>query len=171
MKKILKFLPLVTLLLFSACKKEEPNPDSLPPITQEGKNTFGCYINGEVWVPHAPGLFERNITPVFGDWIRIEALRYFNSDGSDSQDLVISFNPDPSNVEKLYSVENENASFIFLSKECEYHIENNITGSITITKYDLTEEKVIAGTFEFILGKEGCETLHFTDGRFDVKVP
>ena len=27
-------------------------PATLPPITQEGKNTFGCKVDGEVWVPY-----------------------------------------------------------------------------------------------------------------------
>jgi hypothetical protein len=34
------------------CKKDKNTPSTvLPPITQEGKNTFGCKVNGEVWVP------------------------------------------------------------------------------------------------------------------------
>ena len=46
------------MVMFS-CKKEVTNPDSsnpnvLPPLTHEGKNTFGCLVNGEVWVAYAP---------------------------------------------------------------------------------------------------------------------
>src|ERR1700733_2066445 len=42
------------LLLYinTQCKKSAPPPNILPPMTQEGKNTFGCKINGEVWIPY-----------------------------------------------------------------------------------------------------------------------
>lgn len=172
MKSLLKCLPLLILLALFSCKKENPNPEKLPPATQQGKNTFGCYINGEVWVPYAPTLFDRKITPVFGDWIRVETQRFENSDGSDKQEIVISFKPEASNEEKTYFFENGNASALFFSKtpDCDYFIENNLEGSITITKYDL-QEKVLAGTFEFTLDKENCTTLHFTDGRFDIRIP
>ena len=43
------------LLFFAGCdcNKSGSNPvDVLPPITQTGANTFGCKINGHVWVPH-----------------------------------------------------------------------------------------------------------------------
>jgi hypothetical protein len=61
----MKHLLPATLLTFSmvcclSCQKE-PAPTAtpieiidynvLPPITHEGKNTFGCKVNGEVWVP------------------------------------------------------------------------------------------------------------------------
>jgi hypothetical protein len=45
------------LCLGLACQKQPPpgpeviDYNVLPPITQEGKNTFGCKIDGEVWVP------------------------------------------------------------------------------------------------------------------------
>jgi len=69
----LRTLPFLVLLLlaamffFSACR-DHPNPyppDDPPPvvdytvlprITQEGKNTFGCKVNGEVWMPRVPPL-------------------------------------------------------------------------------------------------------------------
>ena len=46
--KRLLLLCLALLLLANECKKE--NYDTLPPETQEGKNTFGCYVNGELFV-------------------------------------------------------------------------------------------------------------------------
>src|SRR5690606_28653311 len=59
-KKELLFLLVIAMLSgASSCKKEttEPNssnPNVLPPLTHEGKNTFGCKVNGEVWVAYAP---------------------------------------------------------------------------------------------------------------------
>ena len=34
-------------VFYSACNEDE---DKLPPITMEGKNTFGCLVNGKVFV-------------------------------------------------------------------------------------------------------------------------
>jgi hypothetical protein len=52
-------------LLFHSCTKtpDEPEPDPtptpctncLPPITTEGKNTFGCKVNGKIWLPKGGG--------------------------------------------------------------------------------------------------------------------
>ncbi|MGH2649337.1 MAG: hypothetical protein ACRDE8_17285, partial [Ginsengibacter sp.] len=56
------FLLLVSLIFISLtageCKKHKPgNPvDQLPPATQTGANTFGCLINGEVFLPKGPSL-------------------------------------------------------------------------------------------------------------------
>lgn len=45
--------------LLIACKKEDPalTPlEQLPPLTFEGKNTFGCLIDGGAWVAKVPPL-------------------------------------------------------------------------------------------------------------------
>jgi hypothetical protein len=57
----LKSLCLLLLSLIFSCQKTDPDPfdyvqptdpyHTLPEITQEGKNTFGCLVNGVVWVP------------------------------------------------------------------------------------------------------------------------
>src|SRR5262245_14741740 len=40
---------LAVILFFVSCKKELD--DNLPQLTFEGKNTFGCRVNGECWLP------------------------------------------------------------------------------------------------------------------------
>ena len=40
--------------IFAACKKDKTNEDpedQLPPATQTGTNTFGCLVNGKVYIP------------------------------------------------------------------------------------------------------------------------
>ena len=50
------FTAALVFILFNAtgCSDDEPNSqepiDQLPAATQEGKNTFGCLVNDEVWV-------------------------------------------------------------------------------------------------------------------------
>ena len=47
--KIAWLLAIAITLIFASCKKE--NEDTLPPATQTGAGTFGCRINGKVYVP------------------------------------------------------------------------------------------------------------------------
>ena len=54
MKNIYSLFTIPFVFLFcTSCKKTSP-PTVLPPITQNGANTFGCKINGQVWVPYYP---------------------------------------------------------------------------------------------------------------------
>src|ERR1700722_16428965 len=43
---------LILLVANLHCKKSTPPPNILPAMTQEGKNTFGSMVNGEVWIPY-----------------------------------------------------------------------------------------------------------------------
>jgi hypothetical protein len=51
--KIIKvtMLALGFLLLNAASCTDEEYGDKLPPETQNGNNTFGCLLNGKVWLP------------------------------------------------------------------------------------------------------------------------
>lgn len=44
---------IILLVSYEGCDND-PNPktelEKLPPATQEGKNTFGCLVNGKAWV-------------------------------------------------------------------------------------------------------------------------
>ena len=60
MKSIILFLFIVTLITFSYCKKKTEEP-LLPPETTTGAMTFGCKIDGKVFVQKDgnghPGLY------------------------------------------------------------------------------------------------------------------
>lgn len=46
----MKYLTVVVLLalpvVLSTCRYQ----DELPPVTMEGRNTFGCFVNGKLWL-------------------------------------------------------------------------------------------------------------------------
>ena len=47
-----KLIPLILItFLFSCTYDDDDTNNSLPAITSEGKNTFGCKINGETFLP------------------------------------------------------------------------------------------------------------------------
>lgn len=58
MKPFFIFLTSFLLLNFS-CKEDPTKNAVLPPATQEGKNTIGFTINGEVWVPYAKCVLDK----------------------------------------------------------------------------------------------------------------
>lgn len=49
----LVLVPAIILIFLCSpqCKKTVDELSKLPPITQEGKNTFGCLVNGKAWTP------------------------------------------------------------------------------------------------------------------------
>ena len=49
--KLFTTLFFVAALFCIGCSDNDPPQDQLPPITQNGANTFGCVINGEVLIP------------------------------------------------------------------------------------------------------------------------
>ena len=47
--KIAWLLAIACSAIFASCKKE--HEDTLPPATQTGAGTFGCKINGKIFIP------------------------------------------------------------------------------------------------------------------------
>ena len=45
------YLLISVLLSASHCKKDKTPEDQLPPETQTGAGTFGCLVNGNVFIP------------------------------------------------------------------------------------------------------------------------
>jgi len=95
--KILLYACLLLTLCSSSCKKENNNEDQLPPATQTEANTFGCKINGKIYVPkgyNGDGTPNPNITadiglnglPVFG----IDARRLATNNQFEGQ-LIVAF--------------------------------------------------------------------------------
>jgi hypothetical protein len=77
MRNFLLFFSLT--LLLGACELfPEAEPENvLPPITQEGANTFGCKVNGEVWLPYKDGGFI-SLTGDALDWEASETAMFLS---------------------------------------------------------------------------------------------
>lgn len=181
MKTLTKFLCSALLLamvvhlsgcsLFESLEKKE----ELPPITQEGKNTFGCLVNGKLWLPKGndgtPN-FSLSYDPTFmGGAFNISTYRYYGDGANDRQSITIFLDSvsiagkyDLFTSDKRGSIFNDWNSCIYYPDELVYK-----KGHITITKLDL-QKQVVAGTFEFIIFKKDCDTIRVTQGRFDKKI-
>jgi hypothetical protein len=193
------FCYLLTFLAFifiaSSCQKEElAVEDELPPITQEGLNTFGCKIDGEVLVPKdgdpslfvgsSKGLIAGNvkvgeINNVFQKYFFIEVVNA-QDEGGDYIFLYIPNLKEPGEYElgnstgsTLYENNSPNHAIVITydgETTGKRYLSYENGGKIVINRFD-TINTIISGTFEFkaILESDPFgDTLNITEGRFDI---
>ena len=155
--KITAVLLMLIVVAHSCVEPEEPT--ELPPETQTGENTFGCYVNGELFVavPH----FRWGTAPPY------LYAEYTNSNGS----LAIG----ASNTNEFFRFFLNPEENMYLRMRITYSNSNDIAyqardiGYIFLTKFDL-ENRIVSGTFEYevIDGKDTIAIV--TEGRFDIKL-
>ncbi len=167
------------VLMASACRKTPPDPEpDLPPETQTGARTIGCYINGKPWVPKPylaigvnpflevkygganPGLlyFEAGIPKDSA----ASSLSIYIQPWAKKGDNEIWYDPSPSG-----DIFTSYGGLIFPRGCGTFRLDTLKTRRLTITKLDTVGVSVIAGTFEFTAFNTCGDTLRFTKGRFD----
>jgi len=190
MKKTLLLLLLLAvstwLTFLPACNKDDPGPTKQDPcpwpeVTTEGKHTLGFRINGKKWVPCADiyalaatnrpidaSLTESNGT----NTLSFAGVYSMTSVDSISNSYGIAFRP--LRVGKIPAEELENAFFTFSERHGSQFIDRwELSASkeglqLEILHLD-TAKNIISGTFEaMLLPKYGTDTLHITEGRFDL---
>lgn len=169
------FLP---IFIFLSCERGP----GLTPITQEGKNTFSCKINGKVWIPDGRSSLAVTVKPIVGgfyyDYVSHENFGtiQINTHHKSGDDLSIYLKTNYVGLHHLNENTDfkdfspENYGFFFFAQRDAYITSEQNTGSVLITKAD-TLTGIISGTFEFTAGNSKGETVRITDGRFDIKSP
>ncbi|MFN3444607.1 MAG: hypothetical protein ACK44D_02630 [Bacteroidia bacterium] len=166
----------IMLASISSCiKPVEPTPQPpkqtfcdtcLPPITTTGPTSFGCRVNGKVWLPKdgwnfysvKADYYERSISIIGTKDEPWEKLGFGFDSISDTGTFTF-----PNNI-----IKNSGASFGLINKPItERYIANPITkGKIRFLRFDIDSGKY-AGTFEFdVYSNDFKDTIHITDGRF-----
>ena len=164
---LLLFVFSISFLSCDDDDKKTTNPiDQLPPITQTGKNTFGCLINGEPFNVRNTSLQ----TAIYqGGILQIGA--YIETNSKD-QGIIIWLDREIE-VGETY-VLNENVSSIgffkdYISGCVDFQTFSPNSGTITIKSFD-QNNFTISGTFEFKLFSNNCqENINITSGRFDLQ--
>lgn len=183
------WIPAILVITFFACKKSDPEPYTgplpidytvLPPATQTGAGTFGCLVDGEVWVPRVPLL-----TVTYRD---IEAYAS-EKNGSGAASIICNL----VDIEKQQDNFLQIVSGITLFQTSEFCYPNTTGVSaqfkktngewylstyfdmdencVTITRFD-TLNNIISGTFNFTVYHDTInknEKVVISDGRFDLK--
>lgn len=178
MKQLL-LLATSLILLSSSCRKnkiKEP-VDQLPPETQTGANTFGCLIDGKVFIPKGDPL---------GGPVKKAQYQYINgrqgfnvsarySDGKigkvigisgDSIQITIgTFNL--ASVGAGQFVGGYTYSDLNTIPGIQYGTTDINRGELRITKFD-TINQLVSGTFWFDAKNSSGQIVQIRDGRFDM---
>ncbi len=177
---------LLICLTTSNCKKHKTTADpvsQLPPETQVGANTFGCLVNGEVFLPKGPSL-----NPILQC-----AYQYLYTNSSNGYFFQLSANAKGKKECELFSVSiGTNSLQIVEGKTYElvnydkgrsaaqysyfftcgqftnYNTSNEVVGQLNIKRFDEINQ-VASGTFWFNAVNSNGDTVHVTDGRFDMQ--
>lgn len=167
-----------TLSLGSSCDDfTNIKRDELPAITTEGKNTFGCKVNGEVFRNFGSNFYFRDLkvrrnSAALGDF-SLHASQTTRMHGGESEITSIDFY-------SIFTTEGEHPfteASMYSDPSIFCHPNNNVferdtasPASLNILRLD-TVNFIIAGTFEFVLTHPECpgDTIRITEGRFDVK--
>ena len=168
------------IIIGASCKKDKTTTepaDQLPQATNTGANTFGCLVNGKVFIPSGfSGMGTPN--PLTNYSVGINGLPYLSMDNyryinNQSQgNIFIVFG----NLDHLgtYSYSND---FDFLIGW------SSVLGNCTTVAFDTTIKKwgtgiitkldipnrIVSGTFNCKFKTLQCDTIFITDGRFDIK--
>ncbi|MEI7502469.1 MAG: DUF6252 family protein [Paludibacter sp.] len=157
-------------MLVSGCKDYGPPiPTKLPDVTNIGANTFGCYIENEIYIPEyrritfempGPVLFYFPILPKY--ILSISTSRIVNK-RDPFKDASVKF-----------SIENVRDTGMFNLNDgvVEYEGINYYTDSINYGKINITNvdsvKKIISGTFYFKAKDQYSDKIiTITNGRFD----
>jgi uncharacterized protein DUF6252 len=174
------------LFSFASCRKHKPiNPvDQLPAATQTGANTFGCLINGQVFLPKGPSLSpilqcayqylntdyskgyffqlsagnKNNSSDVFGIGIFTDSLAI-------KEGVYTLAENQKGNAYGLYSRFQEQGNVV---KSTILYTKSNLPGQVIITKLDEINQ-IVSGSFWFSVINDSGDTLKITDGRFDMQ--
>ena len=169
-------------LMASSCRKAPdpvPEPD-LPPETQTGAGTIGCYINGKPWWPKpylAIGVnpfLEVKYGGVNPGFLYLGAnIPISKGSSNGSLEILVMSWAKKGNNEIWYDTSPSGNIFLrydttAFPRGCgQFRLDTLKTRRLTITKLDTVGVGVISGTFEFTAKDQCGNVLSFTKGRFD----
>lgn len=185
MKVLISCLAFVALSAGS-CKKEAPEA-SLPPATQEGKNTAGCLIDGQPFVaqPIGGGVLSAPLPALNGGFAFVNSYylsMYGKVNGQEAEVMLFlqgrqtgtyALDQDTEYYPQGTSqVVLNHATFRYVqsSTQEELGTDAHHTGQVILTKADVTHG-LSAGTFSFtaVSKQNPGKTVVITQGRFDRK--
>jgi len=175
MKKLITAILILSVFCFAQCKKNKPDSTGLPAATQEGKNTFGFLLNGQLWKPQGSngtanlsidydaGISDGGMGISAYKIISANEREYFKIgiiDSLNSKTAPFSINLSNTGLYRIGFTNNQCSLFSFDNTQ--------VNGIITVTKLDRIN-RIISATFSATLNKTGCTEIKITDGRLDMK--
>ncbi len=160
---------------FEPKKKPTPAPTRcdtcLPDITTKGLSTFGCRVNGKVWLPVMGYLTPESSANYYNGNLNIQG---YNSNLGESLGFNIKVAEEGIKITFPNSNYQTSAGFNKIVNGqllLELGTEPILSGKIELLRCDL-DNGIYSGTFEFDVydkyNKYDIDTIHITDGRFDL---
>jgi hypothetical protein len=165
-----------------SCKKS--TPIELPPITESGKNTFGCKVNGQIWVPYwrcssiwtTPPELSYIIQPIDSS-SSLPIKIWIDAGNATNGKSYFSFRQSYSLGDHIYGPGNIIDSLLIKFSLGSGTTYSNFQASSTpryfqISRLDTTN-KIVSGTFAFTLYttiNNILDSVVITDGRFDLQI-
>ena len=174
------------LACLGGCKQclKAPAPNKLPDATQTGANTFGCMLNGNLWVAQGS---RSGFNPGQRPNPNINYDATYNGGALDVSGSIILDDETQSNMVITGSNIGSIGTYSLNKAKSGIHFEhtnfvNSLVyyndgyegdmfsgGELTITKLDKVN-KIISGTFYITIEKPKLgKKIVITDGRFDIK--
>ncbi|MEO9659941.1 hypothetical protein [Maribacter dokdonensis] len=192
MKRNWFYLLAMCFLVFTACNSDDDVTvmDELPAISTAGLNTFGCLIDGQVFMAKKEEFctdcdYETELNLTYektSDGYRFALATSNKVDGEISMQLEVYSDEDFLNEGKYSlsetTLENNdtplsNAKCVIDKKikgvalDSEFYTNKSIGGVLEIIRID-QESKFISGTFYFSALDDNGQFVNVSDGRFDV---
>lgn len=176
-KLLLTAVSVITLFIFSQCKKNKADEPQLPAETTTGAMTFGCKVNGQIFLPKdgngRPGLYVQYVNlgnvPAGGWHLNIPAYNYSTKKGVSIE------------TDSLFLVEGMAYQFkTTIGTANAFYLENipngvnvypklyNDAGSLIVKKHDQVQ-RILSGTFSFVGTDSNGIKVEITEGRFDIR--
>ncbi|MBB1284127.1 hypothetical protein HRH25_07070 [Flavisolibacter sp. BT320] len=180
MKKLL--LSIFILFILIACRRAANERVQFPPETQNGANTFGCYIDGQPFIPFTT-LFGNvrpinvHYTPIATPYYKagflsiqgIDARYSLGHAGSVLLQKLAVFATGDYSLQHIAACGNPydcDSGGYYNAKEGRYYFIES--GTLTITKLD-TVNKIISGRFSFMAKDSSGNKKDVQGGVFDTQ--
>jgi len=182
---IQKLLIIIFVSCLTACHKDPPDgPDIidytvLPAITQNGANTFGCKMNGEVWIPRVgsvgwdPSAFDKVLYFSEKDNLGVGFINSRLVENTRNDRLYVIFGPTYFHTGRYYITGNSSTDIIFypssLDAPYQVHYRDSLSNWVDISSID-TVRNIASGTFQCIVYHPDDSNFKkvITEGRFDM---
>jgi Family of unknown function (DUF6252) len=174
-------LLLLVILLIGCCKKfsKAEVEDLLPEATMEGKNTFGCMLNEDLFLPknYSQGfslIGGQNLLGMGYDGSQVFIYATKFSKNRDKQTIYLYSNKVREEGNYTLKFLDENSGTSYLSRLQDqtngtfYPISDTNQSTLHISKLDTTS-RILSGTFSFNVNINTNSVVHVHQGVFDLK--
>ncbi|HXI00325.1 MAG TPA: hypothetical protein VNI52_08640 [Sphingobacteriaceae bacterium] len=165
--QLLFLLPLMGILLSASCKKE--NLNALPPATTTGENTMGGYIDGKLFVSRRRDLLSTDPSITYNTVL--SKLTFGGNSVLIPDGPVVGFSLEE-NLKQgklILTPGGKNSGLLTIRAASGTLIHYfSQSGYVELTRFD-PNAKIFSGTFDVVFKSESGQTVHFTEGRFDLQ--